>query len=211
MLDPAVVKASYYCDAIMTPCLCKVVMFSQITRCTVDFWHDTSFSHFPFLQHLHSLTIAAGAHFPTKWFTFCHFTRVQLAEAEKNAQYKAARLKLLLSSLTGPNESLEVLSWVPKQEATFSFLSTQMFFSSYIQRSGVWEISWNTLHCFLPSDFSVDLWNDTESKHGTWEAMWSLWSKQGAGFYSWLCYRLTLSPTPTLFFHALVFIVNTWG
>jgi len=36
---------------------------------------------------------------------------VQLAEAEKNAQCKAAQLKLLLSSLTGPSESLEVLSW----------------------------------------------------------------------------------------------------
>lgn len=129
MLDPAVVKASYYCDAIMTPCLCKVVMFSQITRCTVDFWHDTSFSHFPFLWRLHSLTIAAGAHFPTKWFTFYHFTRVQLAEAErKNAQCKAAQLKLLLSSLTGPGECLEVLSWVLVWEATFWFLCTQMFF-----------------------------------------------------------------------------------
>lgn len=103
MLEPAVVKAPYYCDAIMTPCLCKVVMFSQITRCTVDFWHDTSFSHLPFLWHLHSLTIAAGAHFPPKWFTFCHFSGVQLAWAEKNKAWcKAAWPRLHRGSCMGP-------------------------------------------------------------------------------------------------------------
>lgn len=37
------------------------------------------------------------------------------------------------------------------QEAMFSFLSTQMFFSSYIQRSGVWEITGTclTIFCLL--------------------------------------------------------------
>lgn len=164
MLDPAVVKASYYCDAIMTPCLCKVVMFSQITRCTVDFWHDTSFSHFPFLRRLHSLTIAAGAHFPTKWFTFYHFTRVQLAEAEKkNSQCKAAQLKLLLSSLTGPGECLEVL-WVLVWEATLWFLCTQFFFSLLLSGKPSMGIHWNTL-TLLSADCRIDLQNDTESKH----------------------------------------------
>lgn len=158
MLDPAVVKASYYCDA-MTPCLCKVVMFSQITRCTVDFWHDTSFSHFPFLLHLHSLTIAAGAHFPTKWFTFCHFTRVQLAEAEKNAQCKAAQLRLLLSSSTGHGESLEV-SWASVQETMLSFLSTLISFLLTFRDTGMGN-HWNMSHCSLLI-FGADLWNDTK-------------------------------------------------
>lgn len=65
MLDTAVVKALYYGEAIMTPCLSKVVMFSQIARCTAD--SDMTLHSAALLpQNRHSLTIAAAAHFLTK-------------------------------------------------------------------------------------------------------------------------------------------------
>lgn len=187
MLDPAVVKASYYCDAIMTPCLCKVVMFSQITRCTVDFWHDTSFSHFPFLRHLHSLTIAAGAHFPTKRFTFCHSTRVQLAEAEEIAQCKASSLAEIVTQLFNRTwwKSWGVVVGVSARSNIFISFHTNIFSLLHSEKQSMGN-HWNMLHCFLSTDFGIDLWNDTESKHSIWEEMWSLQSKQGAGFHSWL-------------------------
>lgn len=178
MLEPAVVKAPYYCDAIMTPCLCKVVMFSQITRCTVDFWHDTSFSHLPFLWHLHSLTIAAGAHFPPKWFAFCLFSEVQLAGAKKKkkAWCEAAWLRLHHGSCTG-------LAWGVTGICARCCIAIPFhadLFSSCIQRYRCGN------DCGV-SLFPIDFGADSESEHGLWEEVWSSWSEQGAGLHPSLC------------------------
>lgn len=192
MLDPAVVKASYYCDAIMTPCLCKVVMFSQITRCTVDFWHDTSFSHFPFLRHLHSLTIAAGAHFPTKWFTFCHFTRVQLAEGKKKSSMQSSSAEVVTQVFNRTWwKSWAVVIGVGARSNVFISFHTNVFFLLHSEKRSMGN-HWYMPHYFLSIDFGADLWNDTESKYSIWEEM-PLRSKQGAGFHSWLCYSLAVS------------------
>lgn len=188
MLDPAVVKASYYCDAIMTPCLCKVVMFSQITRCTVDFWHDTSFSHFPFLRHLYSLTIAAGAHFPTKWFPFCHFTRVQLAEAEKKRSMQSSSPAIV-------TQLFNRIWWNSWGVVVGDGAGNNIFISLHTDVFCPRKAEYGNGTCCPVSVYWF--WcGGTKSKRGIWEEIWSLWRKQGASFHSWFWYRLTGSPRP---------------